>query len=184
MDAIKKIFVLSLLFTAPAIYAQVAPAVTGGRSAIWVGGEYSYYVPDYGYNNLNGLGVLFDFNVTSKIGVIGEGRWLHWNGEGGETQSDYLGGVKYRAFRFQRFSLNAKFLLGGVWINYPYDIGSGSYFAYAPGGFVDYNLTRRWLVRADYEYQFLPSAPNIPGFPSNGLQPHGVSFGVEYKLFR
>ena len=183
INAIKKIFMLSLMFSAAAVYAQVAPAARGGGQPLWVGGEYSNFVPDYGQSNLNGLGVMVDFNFMPKLGALGEARWLHWSGPGGETQSDYLAGVKYRAFKFGRLSLNAKFLLGGVWIQFPGSIGSGSYFAYAPGGFVDYRLSRKFLIRGDYEYQILPSAPNIPPYPSNGLTPHGVSVGVEYSIF-
>ena len=183
INAIKKVFVLSLIFGATAVYAQVAPAAKGGTSPIWVGGEYSNFVPDYGSTNINGLGVIVDFNVLPKLGALGEARWLRWGGDAGETQSDYLAGAKYRVFKFDRFSVNFKFLLGGVWIRFPRDIGTGSYFAYAPGGFVDYRVTRKILIRGDYEYQFLPSAPNIPPFPSNGLTPHGFSIGAEYNLF-
>jgi len=186
-NAIKKLFILCCVLTAATVYAQVAPSVTGGGSSLWVGGEYANFVPDYGAANLNGIGASFDFNVTRKIGVIGEGRWLRWasnNGDTGETQSDYLAGGKYRFFRYQKFDFNAKFLLGGVWIRFPDDIGSGSYFAYAPGAFVDYHINSRFLARGGYEYQILPTAPNIPGFPSNGLTPHGFSVGVEYVVLR
>ena len=186
-NAIKKLFILCCLLTAATVYAQVAPSVTGGASPLWVGGEYSNFAPDYGSSRINGLGVSFDFNVTSKIGVIGEARWLHWpysGGDGGETQSDYLGGGKYRFYRFHKFDFNAKFVLGGVWIRYPDDIGTGSYFAYAPGAFVDYHISRKFMARAGYEYQILPTAPNIPGFPSNGLSPNGFSVGIEYVLLR
>jgi hypothetical protein len=183
MNAIKKLFILSLTFTAAAVYAQVSPSVTGTGFSLWAGGEYSNFAPDYGSNRLNGLGFIIDVNATPRIGAVGEARWLHWSGSGGETQSDYLSGVKYRMFKSGPLSFNAKFLLGGVWITFPGDIGSGSYFALAPGGFVDFHLTHRLLIRGDYEYQFLPSAPDIPGQPSNGLTPNGFSIGVEYNIF-
>jgi hypothetical protein len=183
MNAIKKLFILSLTFTAAAVYAQVSPSVTGTGFSLWAGGEYSNFAPDYGSNRLNGLGFIIDVNATPRIGAVGEARWLHWSGSGGETQSDYLSGVKYRMFKSGPLSFNAKFLLGGVWITFPGDIGSGSYFALAPGGFVDFHLTHRLLIRGDYEYQFLPSAPDIPPFPSHGLTPNGVSIGVEYNIF-
>jgi opacity protein-like surface antigen len=183
-NVIKKLSLLCVLLTAATVYAQVAQSVTGGGSSIWVGGEYSNFTPDYGSARINGVGATFDFNVTPKIGVIGEARWLHWAGanDGGETQSDYLAGGKYRFFRYQKFDFNAKFLLGGVWIRFPGDIGSGSYFAYAPGAFVDYHFYRRFTVRGGYEYQILPTAPNIPPYPSNGLTPHGFTVGVEYRV--
>ncbi|MFZ0662830.1 MAG: hypothetical protein WAM66_09070 [Acidobacteriaceae bacterium] len=183
INAIQKIFVVSLLFTATAVYAQVARSVNGGGGAFWAGGEVSGFNPDYGAPRVIGPGAIFDLNVTPKVGLIGEARWMHWHGAGGETQSDYLIGGKYRIYRYRRFDFDAKMLIGGVWIKFPIGIGSGSYFAYAPGGFVDYHLSHNFRIRGGYEYQVLPSAPNIPGQPSNGLTPHGFSAGVEYRVF-
>lgn len=185
LKPILKIFVFGVLFAAVSAYSQVAPSVTGGRASLWAGGEYSNFTPDYGPVRINGLGALFDLNLTHKFGVVGEARWLHWAGsaDAGETQSDYLAGAKYRVFRHGHFDIDAKLLVGGVWITYPGDIGSGSYFAYAPGGFVDYRLPHRLLIRIGYEYQILPSAPGFVGQPSNGLSPNGFSAGVEYRIF-
>jgi Outer membrane protein beta-barrel domain len=186
INAIRKIFVLSFLFTAVAVYAQVAPSVTGGQSSLWAGGEFSNFDPDYGSARLNGLGAIIDANLTHKLGVVGEARWLRWNNtnDGGELQSDYLVGAKYRLWRFRGFDFDAKFLAGGVWITFPYGVGNGSYFAYAPGANVDYRLSRKFLIRGSYEYQILPSAPNIPGEPNNGLTPNGFTVGVEYQILR
>ncbi|MGH9587624.1 MAG: outer membrane beta-barrel protein [Acidobacteriaceae bacterium] len=181
-NPIKKIFVVGVLFIATAAYAQVARSVTGGGGSFWAGGEFSRFATDYG-GSVAGPGAIFDFNATPKIGIIGEARWMHWNGNLGQTQSDYLVGGKYRAYRWRRFDFDAKLLVGGVWVKFTVDIGTGSYFAYAPGGFVDYHLTRNFRIRGDYEYQLLPSAPNIPGQPTNGLTPHGFSVGVEYRVF-
>jgi hypothetical protein len=184
-SAIKKLFIVSLLLTATAAYSQVAPSLNGGESTLWVGGEFSDFNPDYGPKNLFGLGATVDLNITPKIGAIGEARWLrfHNSAEGGETQSDYLVGAKYRVYRWQRFDFDAKFLVGGVWIRFPGSIGSGSYFAYVPGGFVDYRLTRKLRIRGGYEFLRLPSAPNIPGQPDHGLTPHGFSIGAEYSIY-
>ncbi|HTV05257.1 MAG TPA: hypothetical protein VME86_07800 [Acidobacteriaceae bacterium] len=185
-NAINKLLVLSFLFTATVAYSQVARSVNGGESTLWVGGEFSAVAPDYGSHRLIGLGTTVDLNVTPKIGVIGEARWLHFHNsdDGNETQSDYLAGAKYRLFRWQKFDFDAKFLVGGVWIRFPGDIGSGSYFAYAPGAFVDYRLMSRLRIRGGYEWQMLPSAPNIPGQPNNGLTPHGFMIGVTYAILR
>jgi opacity protein-like surface antigen len=183
IHSIQKFLLVGVLISATAAMAQVVHSVSGGEGAVWAGGEFSSFTTDYGSSNINGPGVIFDINVTPKIGVVGEARWTHWHGNGGQTHSDYLIGGKYRVYRFRRFDFDAKFLAGGVWIKFPGDIGSGSYFAMAPGGFVDYHLTRNIKLRADYEYQILPSAPNIPGQPNNGLTPSGFSFGVEYLIF-
>lgn len=186
INTIKTILVLSVVFSGAASYAQVVPSVNGGEGVLWAGGEFSSFNPDYGGYRLNGAGASFDFNVTPKIGVIGETRWLRFNnsGDGNETQSDYLAGGKYRVWRFRNFDLDAKFVAGGVWIRFPLDIGTGSYFAYAPGAIVDYRLNSKFRVRGSYEFQLLPTAPNIPGQPNDGLTPNGFSVGVEYNVLR
>jgi hypothetical protein len=184
VNVVKKILILSLLLSAGTAFSQVAPTVRGGTSSVWVGGEVSSFDSDYDtVNRLLGVGALVDFNVTPKLGVVGEARWLDWRGVGGQSQQDYLAGVKYRFYQWHRLSFNAKFLLGGVWVTYPNGVGTGSYFAYAPGGFVDYRITRRLAIRGDYEYQFLPSAPGFYGIPNHGLTPNGFSGGVMYRLF-
>jgi predicted porin len=183
VNVVKKILIFSLLFASGTAFSQVAPTVRGANSSLSVGGEFSSFDSDYdNVTRLIGIGALVDYNLTPKLGLVGEARWLQWNGHGGQSQQDYLLGAKYRLYQWHRFSFNAKFVLGGVWITYPDQIGTGSYFAIAPGGFVDYHLTRRFSIRGDYEYQFLPSAPGFAGFPSNGLNPNGFSVGVMYRL--
>jgi Outer membrane protein beta-barrel domain len=180
---LKKLWILGIMIGATAAIAQVAESARGGNATVWVGGEFSSFNPDYdSQSRIVGPGVFGDFNLTPKLGIEGEARWLHWNGTSGQTNSDYLGGVKYRLFKIQKLSIDAKFLVGGVWIRYPSNIGTGSYFAYAPGVFGEYRLTRRLAVRGGYEYQILPSAPGFPGQPSNGLTPNGFSVGVSYRL--
>lgn len=180
---LKRILILTVVLGSAAAFAQVAPSAQGGNATLWVGGEFSSFDPDFDpETRIVGPGAFFDFNVTRKFGVEGEARWLQYNSTGGQTQRDYLGGVKYRLYKFHKMTFNAKMLLGGVWIHYPLDIGSGSYFTYAPGGFADYRLSRHLSVRGDYEYQILPSAPGFPGEPSHGLSPTGFSVGVAWRL--
>ena len=183
---LNKFLVLTFLLASGAAYAQVAPSVRGGNSSFWVGGEFASFNSDFdNRTRIVGPGVDFDFNLTPKIGVIGEARWLHWNGTDSQTQSDYLAGGKYSFFRFHRFTFNAKFLVGGVWIKYPVVAtggSSGSYFAYAPGASVDYPVARRLSVFGAYEYQILPSAPGFVDQVSHGLTPNGFSVGVKYRI--
>ncbi|MBV8630672.1 MAG: outer membrane beta-barrel protein [Silvibacterium sp.] len=182
---LKRLFVIGLLFGSAAAFAQVAPSVRGGGSSLWVGGEFGSFNSDYdAITRIIGPGVTVDYNITPKIGLIGEARWLHWNGTDSQTQSDYLAGAKY-TFHYKRFSFGPKFLAGGVWIKFPVVAtggSTGSYFAYAPGGFGEYRVSRRFSVRGGYEYQVLPSAPGLAGQPSHGLTPHGFTVGVNYRL--
>lgn len=194
---------LVVLFVPAVLLAQSPRSAVGGESSLWVGGEFSSFNPDYACRSnspfqcnghlLMGPTVTVDYNLRSKWGAEGEARWLHWNGVGNQTESNYVIGGRYRAYRLGRLDLWVKLLLGGGWIktpNYPV-AGSleGSYFIYVPGGTLDYPLTHRLRIRGDYEYQMWPSfegPPTVSGttyvLHNHGLSPNGFSLGVEYRI--
>lgn len=173
-----------LLLTRAVVWAQAAPAVLGGDHTIWAGAEYSNFKPDFGPpQRLSGIGTYVDLNWSSRWSAEGEMRFLRFGGFNGEAEDSYLAGPKISLFRRGRFKPYAKFLVGAGVIDFPYKIGNGSYFAFAPGGGIDYRVTRRIALRAEYEYQFWPSAPGIVGEPSNGLRPNGFSAGFAYRIF-
>ncbi|MBT9329608.1 outer membrane beta-barrel protein [Paracidobacterium acidisoli] len=191
---LKKIVIAATLFFLPAaIYAQSAPAVTGGGSSIWAGGEFSNFANDYLGRDV-GPTVFVDYNVHPKWGAEGEARWLNWSSKNASTEklSNYLIGPRYRIVRFHHLSVWGKFLLGAGLQTYPSvsqavaePIGSGSYFAYAPGVDGEYRITSRISARAGYEWQFWPSAPGAAftnGRPSNGLTPTGWGIGFNYRI--
>ena len=199
----QRICIFLLLMVPAAAAAQTAPAAVGGNAGLWAGGEISIFNPDYSCpsnspftcgNQLIGLTALFDFNATSRWGAEGEARWLHWHGVGGQVESNYLIGPRYRVYQNGGFDLWPKIMLGGGWIttpNYP-QAGSikGSFFVIGPGVTSDYRLTDHWAARADYEYQFWPSfagptTTNSSGQVvqhNHGLTPNGFSVGVSYKF--
>lgn len=181
----KKLCTIALLLTPALAYSQVAPATRGGGMNLWAGVEYSNFQPDFGANRMGGIAIVGDMNdvFLNKLGLEGEARWLHFNQYVGETEANYLGGPRYRLWRYDGLSFYGKFLMGGGLITFPYKQGNGSYFAYVPGGTAEFRLSRRWLARGDYEYQFWPSAPNLPGEPSHGMTPNGFSLGVSYRIF-
>jgi opacity protein-like surface antigen len=188
---------VSLFLVTPLAFAQVARSTQGGGGSIIVGAEFSHFNPDSTLvplgltpgiepeGHVDGPGLFFDVNLRPRWGAEGEARWLHWGGYGGQTQSHYLIGPRYEAYRWHQLSLWGKLLVGGGNQKFAdqYGTASGSYFAFAPGATVDYRLNYRWDVRADYEYQFWPSAPGLPGFDDNGMNPHGFSLGIGYRLF-
>lgn len=198
----KCLTLLFLLALAPLAWSQSARSVVGGEGGLWAGGEISLFNPDYSCtsnlpfhcaNQLIGPTALFDLNLYSRYGAEGEARWLHWNGSGGQVESNYLAGPRYRAFYRDRFSGWVKMMFGGGWITTPgYPVAGslkGSYFVMAPGGTLSYRLSNRISLRADYEYQFWPSfagPPTVSGATvvdhNNGLTPNGFSFGVVYRF--
>lgn len=199
---LKRAGIFFVLLIAPAAaFTQVPQSAVGGNSSFWAGGEVSSFNPDFNCSSnlpykcpLIGPAAFFDFNVTPKWGAEGEARWLHWNGSGGEVESNYIAGGRYRAFRYRRLNGWVKMLAGAGLIttpNFPV-AGSlrGSYFALAPGGTLEFPLTDRISLRGDYEYQFWPSFAGPPSYSStgalvqhnNGLTPNGFSVGVTYRF--
>lgn len=200
----KRIWVLFVVVISSVALAQSPQSAVGGNAGLWAGGEVSTFNPDYSCNSnspfscsggqLIGLTALFDLNTTSRWGGEGEARWLHWHGNGGMTQNDYLIGPRYRVYQSGRFDLWPKIMLGGGWIttpNYP-QAGSlkGSFFVIAPAVTADYSLQGHWSLRADYEYQFWPSFAGPPTVGTSGqsvqhnhgITPNGFSIGVAYRL--
>lgn len=177
------LFAIVLVWPALSV-GQVVPAAKGGNARLLVGGEYSYFKTDFPSTvHMHGIGAYADFNATPRIGVEGEARFIDFGDFHGENEKTYMIGPKIYLRPFGKIKPYGKFLLGRGSIQYPFSIGSGSYFAYAPGGGVDYRVNRNWYLRVDYEYQFWPSAPGIPGEPNNGLTPNGISGGISYRIF-
>ena len=166
-----------------ALQAQVAPSAVGGDTHLWVGGEYSNFDPNWGLIRLPGIAVLADLSLSRRYGLEGEARFLDFTKPDGLTEESYLGGPYGTLYRRGKLSFNAKFLLGGGLINYTGGIGYGSYFAFTPGATLEYRFAHRFKARADYEYQFMPSAPGLPGVPDNGLHPNGFGAGIVYRVF-
>ena len=179
----RKLFLFPVLLSAAIAAAQVAPSVTGSRSTLSAGALYSNFASDYTDHRLGGVTGFFDFNLTPRYGAEGEVRFLRFNEFSGEHETHYLIGPRVAFRTNRRLVPYAKFLLGVGRITFPENSGYGGFFAMAPGGGVDYKLTRRIKLRADYEYQIWPGAPNIPGTPSHGMTPNGVSAGVSYRIF-
>ena len=74
--------------------------------------------------------------------------------------------------------------MGNARIAYPYAIGDASYFALAPGAGANYRMSRKWLLRIDYEYQIWLNSPGYANEPNRGLTPNGFGVGVAYRVFR
>jgi len=55
--------------------AQVVPAGRGGNQSLYVGGTFSDFDPDYGYQRLYGIGAFADYNLTPRLGAEAEVRF-------------------------------------------------------------------------------------------------------------
>jgi len=172
-----------LLLSPSRLLAQVAPAAHGASGSLWVGADYSNFLPDFGPSQrISGFGAYVDWNVTPRLGLEGEVRVLPFNGFSGESQDNYFAGPRVTLLHRGNFVPYAKILVGVAQNDFPFKIGTGRYLALAPGGGLDYRLSHRFAFRAEYEYQLWPSAPGVSGQPSNGMKPNGFSVGIAYRL--
>ncbi|RRA48857.1 outer membrane beta-barrel protein [Acidipila sp. EB88] len=179
-------FIAVILLASTAIaHAQVHESATGAARHLWAGAEFSSFDPDYGPDRLEGVGLYADYFITRTFAMEGEVRLLDFNKPNGLTEKTFLGGPLYTFYRHARFSAYGKGLLGGATVNYPFDIGYGSYFAAEAGGGIEYRLLPRVKLRGEYTYQFLPGAPgfSLPGYPDDGLTPSGINIGLSYRIF-
>lgn len=169
-------------------YSQVPPAAHGGVTTLEGGAAYSYFNADYTTVKQHGLEAVADLNLTGRLGVEGEARWLEWHGSssGIDKSSSYLIGPRVRLVNQWRAQGFVKLLVGDGSMTFLRPPGSGNFFAVAPGGTLDIRLTPNVMGRFDYEYEFWPNAPGAIGFPSHdhGLTPHGLSVGVVYRFWR
>ena len=173
-------------FASMPVRAQVAQSSMGEPQHLWVGGEYLNFRPDWGIPRLPGIGIYADLGqYRRRYGLEGEARFLNFTKPNGLTEKSYLGGPYANIWHHGKFTGNVKFLVGGGLVTYTQDLGYGSYFAYVPGGSLEYRLARKLRARVDYEYEFMPSAPGaiLPPGQSHGLTPQGVGAGVSYRVF-
>jgi hypothetical protein len=189
---IKHFLVASLLLTSPALFGQSAPAAEGPGGSIWVGAEASSFNPDWGCKGgdpfscaskqLIGVAGFTDVNrLLGPLGLEGEVRFSNWRGPGHNvSEANYLAGPRYQLLAKRRVSVNLK-VLAGMSTFHAFN-SWGAWTSFAPGGTVGYRLTRRLMVRGDYEYQIWPDFVGANG--PNGLTPNGFSAGLSYRLFR
>lgn len=196
----KTIFAICLaLITCPVLLAgQSRPSAFRSAASLQAGAEVSQFNPDFycsgtspfscggdGRNLLKGVGVVVDYNVGSRLGAEGEGRWLHWDGTAGQTENTYLIGPRFRFYSWHSLDLWGKFLIGRGTVTLPAfpAASKGSLLVYAPGFSLDYRLTHKISVRGDYEFQKWPGFTSGLAAHNNGLSPNGISIGVSYRIF-
>lgn len=172
------LLMLTLWLMPGALPGQALATATGPGSNVVVGGGVSGFQTDYGHNHIAGGFAFTDVNLTWRVGLEGEGRWLRWHADEQVKESSYLGGLRVVVWPHPgRFAPYAKFLAGAGRITLPYGYAHGGFLAYAPGAGVDFDLSERVSLRAiDVEYQHWPQ------FTFGPLHPYGVSAGLSFRL--
>jgi len=154
---------------------QATESATADHDLLWAGAGGSYYTLGYGDRKLVGLTGWVDYDTVRRYGIEAEGRWLDWQQTANVHDETFLLGPRYH-MNYGRLQIYAKGLVGFGKFNFPYNYATGNYFVIAPGGGVDYRLSRRWSVRSDFEYQIWPQ------FTFGSMSSAGITVGLRRKI--
>lgn len=177
--------VLAFLLAAAFARAQTAADAYATGPSLWAGAEFSNMqagFPNGSSVRLQGIGGFVNYNWSHAIGLEAHVRFLSFDSWYGETQQDYLAGPRYTFLHNRKWRPFAEFQVGMVRIEYPFSLGTGASFTMAPGGGLEYQLSRRFSARATYEYQYLFNSPNFANEPQFGIRPNGFQAGFAYRI--
>jgi opacity protein-like surface antigen len=175
--------VLSLVIVLPsALHAQATAAATRGGIA-QAGAAYTVSNEDqYPGRHLQGLTLYGTFDLNNHIGVEGNVHLASiFKSYFDYKENSYNAGLRW-AQHYRKFTPYAKGLVGFGHATAPSPTqivgGStpGTYFLFALGGGLDYGLSEKINLRADFEYQ------RWPNFPPHGLTPPLFSVGAAYRF--
>ncbi len=166
----------ALLAGGRAAHAQTVESANAGRAMLTVGAGASGYEVQYGQRKLLGVTGWIDAQSIRRLGLEGEVRILDWHQHANVHAETYLGGLRYH-FNAGRTQPYVKVLAGLGKFNFPYNFATGRYFVVAPGGGIDYRLSHRFSVRADFEYQYWPQ------FTFGAMSSGGGTIGLRYRVF-
>jgi opacity protein-like surface antigen len=189
-----KAIVVALCVTATMpVFSQVVPSATQSGLSLRVGAGFSDYSGDLNNGQLIGGALWVDFTpphlpeILHGLGIEGEARGVRANRSsptagGAFQQATAGGGPTYTWRRYRNFRPYAKFLVNLA--GQDFNIGDKEFhhesqIAYAPGGGIDYRITRNLWARADYEYQIWPDAYNTPHWT---LDPEGITVGLAWDF--
>lgn len=156
--------------------AQASESANAGNAFVWAGVGGSGYYLQYGERKNLGVTAWVDADTIRHFGVEAEGRWLEYHQTANVHVETYLIGGRYH-FNVGRTQPYVKVLLGDGRFNFPYNYAYGNYFVLAPGGGVDYRISRHWSARADVEVQ------RWPQFTFGPMTSAGASVGIRCKIF-
>jgi hypothetical protein len=157
--------------------AQVVPSADVGNFGVSAGGTASGYFLQYGERKMLGASAFVDLDTIRHFGFEGEARWLVFHQTENVNSATYLAGPRVH-MNFGRFQPYAKGLVGLGEFNFPYNLAHGSYLVVAPGGGVDYHVSKKVFLRvADFEYDYWPQ------FTFGAMRSYGISTGIRVRIF-
>ena len=157
--------------------AQVVPAGDEGGLRVFAGGTASGFAVQYGERKMLGVSAVVDVDTVHPVGLEAEARWLTFHQTADVHATTWLAGPRYHR-TMGKFQLYGKGLVGVGEFNFPYNYAHGSYLVIAPGGGVDFTVSRKVRLRlADAEYQIWPQ------FTFGSMASYGISTGVRIRVF-
>jgi opacity protein-like surface antigen len=157
-------------------WGQAAESADAGGAMLSVGVALSGFALQYGDRGMLGITAWVDADTIRRFGVEGEMRRLEYHQTANVHAETYLAGLRYH-FNYGRTQPYIKALGGDGHFNFPYNFATGNYFVIAGGGGLDYRLSRRWIARADFEYQ------EWPQFTFGAMNSVGGTVGIRYRIF-
>jgi opacity protein-like surface antigen len=191
------ILIAVLLLVVKGVNGQSAPAASGSVLHLSGGAEFSGFDTDVTHEQPfeYGVGGYGDLNLWRGVGIEGEARTIQFNEQYNVRQDILSGGLRYAYVKPALFGHQlipyGKGLVGLGSADFPrgtYKEASlrqhDTFTVMTLGGGVDYALTHRVFIRAEYEYQFwfdYGRGQLLPGFGT--ANPHGFSIGAAYRFF-
>jgi hypothetical protein len=177
------VFFASFLFNSQSLEAQATPAASR-QGEISVYGAYSRVWPDYGVEKDNGaiFGAEYTRFMNSLLNPSLELRGKVVSGPN-VNQRTWGGGIR-GVHRFRNFYPYIDFLVsaGTIQFDRPFIDARGKLYTsdnsivYSAGGGVDYDITRHFAARVDYQFEHWNLGTN------QSLTPEALSIGAVYHL--
>jgi opacity protein-like surface antigen len=167
--------------------AQAVPSANYPLRTLWVGVQYSNVHAGFPYQSsqrLSGISFFADYHIQPRLSIEADARFLYMGGFNGQTETNYLAGPRFAIWNTGKLRPYGQFLVGLGAMHFPFNIGDGRYLALAPGGGVNYRLSRRWSLNGEYEYQLWPGSPNLSNQPAHAITPNGFHAGLAYRVCR
>ena len=156
---------------------QVVHAGQAEGDTLFAGATASGYYLQYGERKMLGFTGFVDADTRHHFGLEAEGSWALFHQTANVHATIYDAGPRYR-MTLGRYQPYAKAMVGLGQFNFPYNYAHGNYLVVAPGGGVDFRLSRGIRLRlADAEYQYWPQ------FTYGAMSTISVSTGIRVRIF-
>lgn len=166
-----------LLLLEVGAHSQALPTATGPGSYTDIGVSGSYFNLNYGQRWVGGGSIYLDANLYHRYGAEIQYQTFRYNQENGVRQTTYLAGPRV-SFRDYGLVPYVDLLVGRGDFDFPYGYAKGTYFVYAPGAGLDYDLTKKIKLRLiNVQYQ------EWPQFTFGNLHPYGASVGISLRIW-